>query len=63
MPTSANPAIDPAEIADARRDLPELVFAQEYLAEFVSWEGAVFRKILDAVTDIPQGKACAIGVD
>jgi hypothetical protein len=63
MPTSENPAIDKAEIEDARRDSPELTFAQEYLAQFVSWEGAVFRRILDAVTDSPQGKACAIGVD
>src|SRR5262249_4710180 len=50
MPTSANPFIDPAEIADARHDLSELAFSQEYLAQFVSWEGAVFRKITDAIT-------------
>jgi hypothetical protein len=63
MPTSANPAIDPAEIETARGDLPELSFQQEYLAAFCNFEGAVFRRILDAVTDQPQGKACAIGVD
>lgn len=34
MPTSTNPHIDPHEIESARRDLPELAFAQEYLAEF-----------------------------
>lgn len=34
MPTVSNPYIDPAEIEDARKDLPELAFAQEYLAEF-----------------------------
>lgn len=54
MPTSANPYIHPAEIEDARRDLSELAFSQEYEARFVSWEGAVFRKIMDAVTDIPD---------
>ncbi len=54
MPTAANPFIDPAEIVDARRDLSELAFAQEYEARFVSWEGAVFRKIMDAVTEIPD---------
>jgi hypothetical protein len=63
MATSANPAIDPSEIEEARRDSPELSFAQEYLAQFVSWEGAVFRKILDAVTDSPQGKGASIGCD
>jgi hypothetical protein len=34
MPTSTNPFIDPAELEDARKDLPELAYSQEYLAEF-----------------------------
>jgi hypothetical protein len=34
MPTITNPFIDAAEIEAARRDLPELAFKQEYLAEF-----------------------------
>ena len=34
MPTSTNPHIDMSEIEDARHDLPELAFSQEYLAEF-----------------------------
>jgi hypothetical protein len=34
MSTYANPFIDPAELDDARADLPELAFSQEYLAEF-----------------------------
>ncbi len=34
MPTITNPFIDAAEIESARRDLPELAFKQEYLAEF-----------------------------
>lgn len=34
MPTSTNPFIDEVEIESARRDLPELAFKQEYLAEF-----------------------------
>ena len=46
MPTSVNPWISPDEIAAARRELPERVFAQEYLAEFLSIEGAgVFRGV------------------
>lgn len=32
--TYTNPYIDPTEIDDARADLPELAFKQEYLAEF-----------------------------
>ena len=34
MPTITNPFIDASEIESARRDLPELAFKQEYLAEF-----------------------------
>lgn len=47
-PTSANPYIAPEEIEAARRDLPELIFQQEYLANFVSLEGSVFRRIQEA---------------
>jgi hypothetical protein len=53
MPTSANPHIKPEEIEAARKDMADVAFAQEYLAEFVSWEGAVFRKILEAVLPNP----------
>lgn len=45
MPTVANPFIDPAEIEDARKDTPETFFRQEYLAEFLDLEGAVFRHV------------------
>lgn len=34
MSTYSNPFIDPLEIDDAKKDLPELAFSQEYLAEF-----------------------------
>lgn len=35
MPTLTNPFIDPEEIADAKADLPENAFRQEYMAEFL----------------------------
>ena len=64
MPTAANPYIDKAEIESAKEDLTDLAFSQEYLAAFVSWAGAVFRKITDAVyLTPPVGKAAVIGVD
>jgi len=44
-PTTANPYIDPAEVEAARLELPEQIFRQEYLAEFLQNEGAVFRNI------------------
>jgi len=45
LPTSANPFIDPEEIEAARQDMTEAAFSQEFLAAFVSWEGAVFRRV------------------
>lgn len=39
LPTSDNPYIDPAEIEAARISLPERVFRQEYLAEFLAEAG------------------------
>jgi hypothetical protein len=34
MSTYTNPFIDPSEIDDAKADLPDLAFSQEYMAEF-----------------------------
>lgn len=43
-PTADNPIIPAAEIEDAQRALPAIVFRQEHLAEFVTLEGARFRR-------------------
>jgi hypothetical protein len=65
MPTRANPFMPAAEIEAARADLSEMAFAQEYEAAFVSWEGAVFRRILDALADLRGNMppAVSVGVD
>lgn len=44
-PTSVNPYIQPGEIEDARRELPERMFRQEYLAEFIDDAGVVFQGV------------------
>lgn len=62
-PTRTNPFIAPEEIENARKDLTDLAFAQEYEAQFVTWAGAVFRRITDAVRPIQQVPAAMIGVD
>ena len=49
-PTSANPYIPPAEIEAARRDLSEIIYRQEFLAEFVDNAGAVFRRVRECAT-------------
>lgn len=73
-PTGANPHIDPTEIEEARRNLPERIFAQEYLAEFLEDGAGVFRRVSDAIDDdlLPllaasrddgSGPGYSIGVD
>lgn len=68
LPTADNPYIDPVEIEAARRGLPERIFAQEYLAEFLDDAGGVFRRVMEAATarqlDAAQpGRAYIAGVD
>jgi hypothetical protein len=68
MPTASNPYIAAEEIEAARQDLTEAAFSQEFLAQFVSWEGAVFRRVMDAATgerktEREKGHEYAIGVD
>ncbi|QPL12227.1 large subunit terminase [Halorubrum phage Hardycor1] len=43
--TYDNPHVADSEVEAARRDLPERVFKQEYLAEFVADDGAVFGNV------------------
>lgn len=63
MPTVTNPCIDPAEIEAARKELPHLVFRQEYEAQFIDAQGAVLRRdwIRDGVA--PEGCTIVMGVD
>jgi len=44
-PTRENPFINQSDVDDAERELPERVFRQEYLAEFVDETGGVFEGI------------------
>jgi len=67
-PTSANPFMPKGEIEAARAELPEIIFRQEYLAEFVDSEGAVFRRVHDAAILQPleqplDGHQYSAGVD
>jgi len=67
FPTSSNPYIEPAEIEAAKRDLPEMIFRQEYLAEFMDDSGGVFRRVQEAAVLEPkeyeQGRQYVAGVD
>ena len=68
MPTSSNPYIAQAEIDEMQRTLPERIFSQEVLAQFLDDAGGVFRSVMDAATaterDDPEaGHQYIIGVD
>lgn len=72
-PSSANPHLPPAEIDAARNSLPERVFAQEYLAQFLDDAGGVFRRVTSAADPnldgdpqtarAQEGHSYVIGVD
>lgn len=65
MSTYTNPFIDPTEIDDARKDLPELAFSQEYLAEFndnlANPFGTIF--IQSCVKPLSSKPAVCYGID
>lgn len=48
LPSTVNPLMTPEELEIARATLPDRLFRQEYLAEFIENSGAVFRNV-DAV--------------
>jgi len=50
FPTRLNPYIAPQEIEDARQELPERAFMQEWEAEFLEDAGAVFRNVAACLT-------------
>ena len=64
-----NPFLDPAEIETAKKTLPERVFRQEYLAEFLEDGAGVFRNVLacveqDRTISVPQaGRVYVAGID
>ena len=67
FPTSSNPFIAKEEIEAAKRDLPEMIFRQEYLAEFIDDAGGVFRRVQEAAIletkEYEEGKQYIAGVD
>lgn len=50
MSTTANPHVAASEVEAARKEVPELVFAQEYLAQFIPDAAGVFRRVRAAAT-------------
>lgn len=68
MPTASNPHIGGAELVGLQAELPERVWRQEFLAEFLDDDALVFRGIRAAVAASEQPQALAdhsyvMGVD
>lgn len=65
--TSDNPYIKPSEIDEMKRTMPERIYRQEVLAEFLEDAGGVFRRVVDAAVlserEPEQGKSYIYGVD
>lgn len=64
-PSFANPFIDRAEVERLASEMPERLYKQEILAEFLSDDGAVFRGVRDCVMKAGFSKAptVALGID
>lgn len=63
LPTSVNPHIDAYEIEVKRRELPALVFAQEYEAQFVTFGGNLIRAEMLIDAPCPPHLPVCLGVD
>ena len=61
FPTSDNPFIADSEIEAAKKSLPDRVFRQEFLAEFIPDAGGVFRRVMEAATATPQTERIITG--
>jgi len=65
MPTTTNPYIDAGEITEARNDpnTPDIIFRQEYLAEFIDLQGALVQREHLRYAQPPEGLTYCMGVD
>ena len=67
-PTSLNPLIDDQEIADARANLCDIDYRQEYLAEFVTKAGMIYddfndQNIIEPFSPNTQLQSIYLGMD
>jgi hypothetical protein len=58
-----NPLIDPQEIDDRKLSIPDHVFRQEYLAEFIDGGIGIFKNIKSVIKNINGGSKYYAGVD
>jgi hypothetical protein len=58
-----NPLIDPTEIDAARETLPDHIFRQEYLAEFLDNGSGVFINVDECIREADRTTNCFAGID
>ena len=68
FPSSANPHLPADDVEEARGQLSERDYAQEYLGYFLETDGSVFTNVLSCVVDAPPqawqpGHEYLLGVD
>lgn len=67
QPTSINGYIKPEEILESKKDMTEMMFSQEIMAEFLSEETGVFKKIRQCIVGVYKdaviGRFYVMGVD
>jgi hypothetical protein len=67
FPSSSNPYLDPKEIAEFARDMPERAYKQEIMGEFIEDVGSVFRNVEGCIAGnlegVSQGKTYVMGAD
>lgn len=62
-PSWENPFIDRQEVERLATEMPERLYRQEILAEFLDDEGAVFRRVRECVRGYSTDPTVVIGVD
>jgi hypothetical protein len=67
LPVTSSGLIDQVELERAKIEMPEILFKQEFMCEFIEGEGSVFRNIKKCVagklSDPVNGARYVIGVD
>ncbi len=63
MPTASNPYIKASEIEAMRLELPNLIYQQEVLAQFVDMAGATLKREWLKIDTAPAGLPVVLGVD
>ena len=58
-----NPMIDPRELDERKRSLPDHVFRQEYMAEFIDNASGLFKNVAKCVKPISPGSKAFGGLD